>query len=228
MKTKIFLLSVITAFLFSCSNQEDEQPQVVNRPQAIKNEIVDLANSPDFRRVMNEQAASTIDRGGTANRGVTVIDNNSGTLLFAFDMPDNKLLLCGAADTSGTVAIMPNNTARFTIRSSEPFAYIFDLTTFELLLANETDADKTGSMFFNVLATYEIVNYGFGDVYRISQPRSSSVFRLNTSVSNSFFIYDDMYNVIGVTPETVRKNVSVRQVNVPNSNGNGSFNVQLN
>lgn len=228
MKTSKLLIAVLSVLLFSCGSPETDSQKEAQRPLAVQNEIMDLVASPDFKEAMKQELASSTARGTEANRGVRVINNNAGTLIFFFDMPDNKMLLCGAADTSGTIAILPNGTARFTIRSNEPFAYIFDLNTFELLLANESDLDKAGSMFSNVLATYEIVNYGFGDVYRISQPRSASVFRLNTTVSDALFIYDEFYNIIGVKPETQRKNLSVRSVNAPNSNGNGSFNITLN
>ncbi len=227
MKTKLLLMSFVTLFFLGCSNQESSHPQKTAKQLAFEKQVQQLVDNPDFRNAINERYTTALYRDGNPDRGAFVIDNPVG-MMYGFFLADNRLLLCGAADTNGTIAMLPNGTGRFTVRSNEPLAIVINFNTFQTEYSNEADVDKAGSMFSNVVSEYDLVNFGFGDLIFMTNPHSANVFRLNTTMSDSMPIYDDLFNVIGYTAETVRKNVSVRTVTVPNSNGNGSFDVQVN
>jgi hypothetical protein len=227
MKTRILLMSLVTVFFMSCSNSESDAPQKSAKQLAFEKQAQELVRNPEFRNAITEHYNSDLMRDGNPDQGAFVIDNNSGSI-YGFPLGGSRFLLCGASDTNGTITFLPNGTARFNTRSNEPLAFILDFNTFATELSNDADVDKAGSMFSNVVSNYVLVNFGFGDLYFQTEPVSGSVFRLNTTISDSQPLFDENWIFIGFSPETVRKSVSVRVVSPPNGDGNGSFDVQIN
>lgn len=220
-------MSLVAVFFLSCSNSENNANQKTAKQLAYEKQVKELVHNPEFRNAITNLYHSPTMRDGNPNRGAFTI-NNTELFLYGFTLPNDRILICASLDTYGTITILPNGSARFTTRSNEPYAAIIDINTFQYVFSNDADVDKLGSMFINYVSKYELINYGFGDIYYPTEPQSAGVLRLETSVSDSQPIYDDQYNVIGYTPETVRKNLRVRNIEAPNSSGNINFDIRLN
>jgi hypothetical protein len=226
MKTRILLISLVTLFFLGCSNSESDTPQNSAKNLAIEKQVNETLLNPELRKAITEHFNSTMSRGGNQDQGAFVIENNA-SIKYGFPLGGDKVLLCSASDTNGTIAFLPNGTARFMTRNNEPLAFIVELPSFKTIYSNELDLNKAGKIFSNLVSYYIKVNYGFGDLYFQREPVSGSVFRLDTTISDSLPIYNEFGELISTTPETERKNVSVRTVVVPNSNGKMLFEVNI-
>ncbi|MDI9258194.1 hypothetical protein [Flavobacterium sedimenticola] len=226
MKTRILLLSFVALFFLSCSQSENTSDDAAQKA-VFKKQVQELLRNPEFRNTVTQQYHSATLRDGNPNQGAFTVSNNQ-LFLFFFYLPNDQILLCGGMEDYGTITVLPNGTARFNINSREPYAAILDVNTFAYVWSNEADAYKTGSLYTNFVSEYELVNFGFGDMYFPGAPQAASVFRMQTSVSDAQPLYDENFNFIGFSPETARKNLTVRSVTVPNSNSDGHFDIRLN
>lgn len=225
MRKHVLMLSLMTIFILSCSqNDEKTTLEPVNgvfTKSSFNKQIEELTTNAEFKNIISKRFNSTNLKSGKQSNnqgnGAFLVQNSLGWLWVVF--ADGKMIYIWASERE-PLTILPNGSAHFQYKSKGPTCKIFDEENFNTLYSNESYDVKTGDFVSNFISTYWKLELGPFTLYFPEQLQSSSVLKMNTTVNNSFPIEDENFNWIGWTDATVEKNVSIKTVEVGNSNAN--------
>ena len=217
MKKSILIMSIMAFVAFGCSNEGVEimDQNLAERDGQVFGLIKEVSSNQEFRNLMNSRLQQRSSNANNGN-GVMVIENGF-TIIFGVQDGDNVYFL-GPNVADDYIAFMPNGTARFFAHSSNPIAFVLDLTTFSTSFSNGCMEGTTGRLNASVSGTYELLELPFGNIYFIDQPSTADVLVGHSEVSDAQPIYDEEWNQTGCTDATDYKTMRLKMIFRGNSN----------
>lgn len=235
MRKHLFMVSLLTLFILSCSqNDETTTTEPVNSVLAktsFKKQVENLTTNVAFKNlILNRFNPSNLKSGKLSNNqsnGAFVVQYNLN-LSFGF-FKDGNLIFVGSTEP-GTLRILPNGLAHFQYKTTAPYCDIVD-ANWNTLYSNYCYEVGTGEFFLNFISAYEKFEFEWGGeittIYFPTDLQSSTVLKMNTTVNNAFQVYDEDWNWIGCTDATEEKNVTIKYVQVGNIKANPVLQIDI-
>jgi hypothetical protein len=199
MKKHFFAISIATLLLFGCSNNETEPIQEANLTLNYSKMIKEIVDNEDFNTYLNTKSKnleSTYNKSSDNNgKGVMFVEGGGAFsnfigfftypyLVFVYDLDDE-----GNPAAMVDVKVFSEDKAQFTANVNRPGVEISNFETGEFY-SNICDDKKIGHLQVNWIASYNVIDFGFGPLYMANPEGASTTnnLQLSAKVNDSFVL----------------------------------------
>lgn len=219
MKKHVLLMSIMALFIFSCDSAESE----LQTPKDISltSQFLQNTNLVD-NGIMSRKANSKNEN----SNGVIVVEGGGAFsnfigffafpyLVFVYDLNED-----GSPEPMVDVKIFNDDKAQFTANINRPIVEISNLITGEIVYSNICDDKKIGHLQVNWIASYDVLDFGFGPMY-FANPEGATTtnnLQLSAKVNDSFVLTNPETGEGDCNEATSTRNIKLTSVDRINNN----------
>ncbi|MFC4721328.1 hypothetical protein ACFO5O_03260 [Geojedonia litorea] len=200
MKKHVMLMSLMALFFFGCSTSETESIQEPNLSFSHSKVVTDLITNSDFTSYLktkskeskfyNSRSSNSNGNGVVFVEGGGAFSNFVGIVAFPYLVLVYDLNDVDFPEPLIDVKVFDENRAQFTANVKRPGVEISNLFTGDIMYSNICDDKKIGHLQINVIAPYDVLDFGFGPMYFPNGPEAmtSNNLQLSARVNDSFVL----------------------------------------
>ncbi|WP_460218308.1 globin family protein [Psychroserpens sp. MEBiC05023] len=231
MRKNVFLLSIMTMFIFGCSTESVNEIQEESKDLSTQIESLKLIETLNTSREFNDIISNhlAMQRNNGNNEHGLVVVQNGLTLLYLISGPEYSFFV--APDRfQETVTLLPNGRAKFEVNTNAFSVNIRDAVTFEPLYSSVCADGTNNRMRTKVIANYLELVFptpdGLVTLYFPQEPfQTSSIFRVDAELNDAPLIFNGVDFDCGEYTE--EKSLRLWRTQTNNNNENGQDQNQL-
>lgn len=219
MKKHVLLVSMMALFIFCCDSAETE----LQTPKDISltSQFLQSTKLVD-NGIMSRKANSKNEN----NNGVIVVEgggafsNFIGFITFPYIVVAYDLNVDGSPEPMVDVKIFNEDKAQFTANINGPSVEISNLITGEIVYSNICDEKKIGHLQVNWIASYDVLDFGFGPIYFANSGDATTTnnLQLSAKVNDSFVLTNPETGDGDCNGATSTRNIKLMFIQKANNN----------